>query len=65
MSNKDGGGEFIGAIIIFLIVAASVIVIVLASISIGAFYGGGKAAYNYALAFRNNVAPEQPLSPPN
>jgi hypothetical protein len=61
----DDGWEIVGgllaiaaaiAVIVFIIVPILII-----SMGIGALFGGGKAAYNYAAAFRENVKPEQIL----
>jgi len=57
-NNKEGDGGAI--ILILLVVVAVVIAFVLLTITVGALYGGGKAIYNYGVAFSNNVSLEKP-----
>lgn len=63
MSYNDENGW--GSIIIGLLIIVAVILIIvfviiplfLFSMGIGALWGGGKAIYNYAIAFMENVKP--------
>lgn len=61
MSDNNNSGDGGGALLIILFVAAVIFTIAIATIMVGAFYGGGKAIYNYTKAFRNNVAFEKSL----
>ena len=61
----DNGWEIVGGLLAIAAVIAVVVFIIVpivaVSMGLGALYGGGKAAYNYAVAFRDNVKPEQIL----
>lgn len=56
------GVTIVSVIVIGLILAAIYLAIVVAGItvSVSATFGGGVSLYNYGLAFRNNVKPEEP-----
>lgn len=59
----DDGWEWVGAILLVIAAIAVIVFIIIPilviSMSIGALYGGGHAAYNYAVAFKKNVKPER------
>ncbi len=58
-NDEDGwGGIIIGLLIIaavILIIVCVIIPLFLFSMGLGAFWGSGKAIYNYAMAFKENV----------
>lgn len=59
----DDGWELAGVLLVIVAVIAAIVFIivpiVIISMGIGALYGSGNAAYNYAIAFRDNVKPER------
>jgi len=60
-NNRNSGGDG-AALVLIMIIAVVVVVaaITVATITIGAVYGSGKAIFNYGKAVNNNVALERP-----
>jgi hypothetical protein len=59
MSDRDSGGEVIGALFLLMVVVMLVMMAIMAAMSVGAVFGAGTALYNYGLAFANNVKPQR------
>lgn len=59
MSDRDSGGELIGALLLVVAVVTLVTMAIMALMSVGALFGAGTALHNYGLAFANNVKPHK------